>query len=172
MLTRYGPVVLAERAMPQLARWEYRFGWTRTGFGAVSDGLRADVRADGPLVELQGDVPQVEPRGIASSVEPQSVALAESDGDESEADESSRTSQFRAVRVDRVDRTRLAVLATVHLADRAELEPALQQQLLGEVQAEARELQRELAAFQQNVGGVVAGRGGRGVGLRGVRNRR
>jgi hypothetical protein len=37
MLTRYGTAVLAERAMPQLARWESRFGWTRTGFGAVSE---------------------------------------------------------------------------------------------------------------------------------------
>ncbi|MEV6740102.1 hypothetical protein AB0N14_25410 [Streptomyces sp. NPDC051104] len=37
MLTRYGAAVLAERAMPQLARWESRFGWTRTGFGAVSE---------------------------------------------------------------------------------------------------------------------------------------
>jgi hypothetical protein len=36
MLTRYGAAVLAERAMPQLARWESRYGWTRTGFGAVS----------------------------------------------------------------------------------------------------------------------------------------
>jgi hypothetical protein len=37
MLTRYGAAALAERAMPQLARWESRFGWTRTGFGAVSE---------------------------------------------------------------------------------------------------------------------------------------
>jgi hypothetical protein len=37
VLRQYGPVVLAERAMPQLARWESRYGWTRTGFGAVSE---------------------------------------------------------------------------------------------------------------------------------------
>jgi hypothetical protein len=37
MLARYGAAVLAEGAMPQLARWESRFGWTRTGFGAVSE---------------------------------------------------------------------------------------------------------------------------------------
>lgn len=37
ILQRSGPTELAERAMPQLARWESRFGWTRTGYGAVSE---------------------------------------------------------------------------------------------------------------------------------------
>jgi hypothetical protein len=37
-LTRDGSAALAEHAMPQPARWESRFGWTRTGLGAVSEG--------------------------------------------------------------------------------------------------------------------------------------
>ncbi|WP_206305272.1 hypothetical protein [Actinacidiphila soli] len=37
MLTRYGAAVPAEHGMPQLVRWESRYGWTRTGFGAVSE---------------------------------------------------------------------------------------------------------------------------------------
>lgn len=37
MLQRHGPAEFAERAMPQLVRWESRFGWTVRGFGSVPE---------------------------------------------------------------------------------------------------------------------------------------
>lgn len=37
MLERYGFAGFAERAAPQLVRWESRYGWTRTGFGRVPE---------------------------------------------------------------------------------------------------------------------------------------
>jgi hypothetical protein len=42
MLKRHGPAEFAERAMPQLVRWESRFGWTARGFGSVP-GTRDDA---------------------------------------------------------------------------------------------------------------------------------
>lgn len=36
-LERYGFSGFAERAAPQLLRWESRYGWTRRGYGRVSD---------------------------------------------------------------------------------------------------------------------------------------
>jgi hypothetical protein len=37
LLDVYGFVGFAERAAPQLIRWESRYGWTRTGSGAISE---------------------------------------------------------------------------------------------------------------------------------------
>ncbi|GGJ53088.1 hypothetical protein GCM10010121_074860 [Streptomyces brasiliensis] len=37
MLQGHGPVAFAERAMPQLVRWESRHGWTLRGFGSVPE---------------------------------------------------------------------------------------------------------------------------------------
>jgi hypothetical protein len=37
IVQRSGSADLAERAMPQLARWESCFGWTRTGYGVVAE---------------------------------------------------------------------------------------------------------------------------------------
>jgi hypothetical protein len=37
LLQEHGFAGFAERAAPQLIRWESRFGWTRTGFGALSE---------------------------------------------------------------------------------------------------------------------------------------
>src|SRR5262249_45905989 len=37
LLEEHGFAGFAERAAPQLIRWESRFGWTRTGFGALTE---------------------------------------------------------------------------------------------------------------------------------------
>ena len=37
LLDEYGFAGFAERVAPQLIRWESRYGWTRTGFGAISE---------------------------------------------------------------------------------------------------------------------------------------
>jgi len=37
LLDRWGVGGLAEKAMPQLVRWESRYGWTRSGWGKVSE---------------------------------------------------------------------------------------------------------------------------------------
>ena len=37
LVNGYGFNGFAERAAPQLIRWESRYGWTRTGFGAISE---------------------------------------------------------------------------------------------------------------------------------------
>ncbi|MGI5134229.1 MULTISPECIES: hypothetical protein [unclassified Streptomyces] len=37
MLHRHGQAEFAQRAMPQLARWESRYGWTLRGFGQVPE---------------------------------------------------------------------------------------------------------------------------------------
>jgi hypothetical protein len=37
LLSRYGLEQFARRAMPQLARWESQYGWTRTGWGSIAE---------------------------------------------------------------------------------------------------------------------------------------
>src|SRR5262249_17738489 len=37
LMGEYGFAGFAERAAPQLIRWESRYGWTRTGYGTISE---------------------------------------------------------------------------------------------------------------------------------------
>jgi hypothetical protein len=64
-LTRDGSAALAEHAMPQPARWESRFGWTRTGLGAVSEG---EISLASVFAGLLGGPDATDPQGCVVSI--------------------------------------------------------------------------------------------------------